>query len=285
MQMSIGGPTNTDVPGLKMESTAQRHGSALVCYEGHAPSRPVWSVSIAPCGYYFAFWHFSENVNCVSFHPNCNYIMTGSDDKTVRMWDVQSGNCVRMLNWCGAGVNKVEVSPSGQFVAGADYRGIVHTWDLRNGRKLNEFKNPLDARAHTAGLSHGHPRKVSQPPIIQSMSFSPCGNAIATSSDDSNIHILWNTQGLGNHASNPEFVALRTKQGQGGVLSSLGGKASDVPFHTFATNGTGVLDLRYTKRNLLLSVGKYFKQRAGKGIVFNVSFYLSVVHVFANVVQ
>ena len=67
--------------------------------------------------------------------------------------------------------SRCEVSPSGQFVAGADYRGIVHIWDLRNGRKLNEFKHHTDSATHA--------KKVSQPPIIQSMSFIPCGTAIA----------------------------------------------------------------------------------------------------------
>ena len=128
--LQLTGDPSTNVPGAKPESRAQRHGLAWVCYQGHAPSTPVWSVSIAPCGYYFAsagadsttarLWctdrptpirlfagHYSENVKCVSFHPNCNYIMTGSDDKTVRMWDVQSGNCVRMFSGCGAGVNKL----------------------------------------------------------------------------------------------------------------------------------------------------------------------------------
>jgi WD40 repeat protein len=41
---------------------------------------------------------------------------------------------------------------------------------------------------------------------VQSISFSPCGTAIATSCDDSNIHI-WNAQGLGDDSSNPEFAA------------------------------------------------------------------------------
>lgn len=31
------------------------------------------------------------------FHPNCNYIATGSCDKTVRLWDITSGQCVRVF--------------------------------------------------------------------------------------------------------------------------------------------------------------------------------------------
>lgn len=31
------------------------------------------------------------------FHPNSNYIATGSTDRTVRLWDVLNGNCVRIF--------------------------------------------------------------------------------------------------------------------------------------------------------------------------------------------
>ena len=258
-----GGDPSTYVPGAKPESEAQRNGSALVCYQGHAPSTPVWSVSIAPCGYYFAsagadstarLWctdrptpvrvftgHFNENINCVSWHPNCNYIFTGSDDKTVRMWDVHSGNCVRLLSGCAAGVNKVKVSPSGQFVAGADYSGTVHIWDVRNGRKLNEFRHTTLAAKNNLQI-----------PIIESLSFSPCGTALATGSDDCAIRI-WETQGLGNHSSNPEFASIHP-----GEVDRHGTGCITDPAKTFLTQKTSIFDLQYTKRNLLLSVGKYF---------------------------
>ena len=31
------------------------------------------------------------------FHPNGNYLATGSCDRSVRMWDVLNGNCVRIF--------------------------------------------------------------------------------------------------------------------------------------------------------------------------------------------
>lgn len=260
-----GGDPCTYVPDAKLESKAQRHGSALVCYQGHAPSTPVLSVSIAPCGYYFAsagsdstarLWctdrptpvrvftgHLNENVNCVSWQPNCNFIVTGSDDKTVRMWDIQSGNGVRLLSGCAAGVNNVKVSPSGQLVAGSDYNGTVHIWDIRNGRKLHEFRHNLVAAKNNLEI-----------PVIESLTFSPCGTALATGSDDCTIRI-WETLGLGDHSSNPEFVSMHrgnsSKVGTGSVIE---------PAKTFRTRKTSILDLQYTKRNLILSVGKYFSQ-------------------------
>eukprot|EP00554_Chaetoceros_debilis_P008310 CAMPEP_0194099978 /NCGR_PEP_ID=MMETSP0150-20130528/1017_1 /TAXON_ID=122233 /ORGANISM="Chaetoceros debilis, Strain MM31A-1" /LENGTH=996 /DNA_ID=CAMNT_0038786281 /DNA_START=216 /DNA_END=3206 /DNA_ORIENTATION=+ len=262
---------STHVPGMKPESTATRHGSALVCYQGHAPSKPVWSVSIAPCGYYFAsagsdstvrMWctdrptpvrvfagHYSENVNCVSWHPNCNYLVSGSDDKTVRMWDVQSGNCVRVLSGCSSGVNVVETSPSGQFVAGADLSGVVHVWDLRNGKKLSEFQHQGGSAAERI-----------QAPAINSISFSPCGKALATGSQDSTIRI-WDARGLGNNSSNPEYAAMvSSRNNSSQILDPRKGEVSAkpaCPCKIFSANKTSILDLKYTKRNLLLAVGKY----------------------------
>lgn len=53
---------------------------------------------------------------CIRFHPNANYVVTGSMDKTVRVWDAQTGNCVRLLAGHSGNVTCVAVSPSGRQV-------------------------------------------------------------------------------------------------------------------------------------------------------------------------
>lgn len=37
------------------------------------------------------------DITCTRFHPNSNYVVTGSSDRTIRLWDVLTGNCVRIL--------------------------------------------------------------------------------------------------------------------------------------------------------------------------------------------
>lgn len=34
---------------------------------------------------------------CIEFHPNSNYVATGSSDRTVCLWDISSGNHVRVM--------------------------------------------------------------------------------------------------------------------------------------------------------------------------------------------
>lgn len=36
-------------------------------------------------------------LQCLQFHPNSNYIATGSCDRTVRMWDCLTGTQVRIM--------------------------------------------------------------------------------------------------------------------------------------------------------------------------------------------
>ena len=257
------------VPGLHAESMVEQNGAALASYHGHALASPVWSVAMAPSGYYFAsaagdstarLWcmdsptpvriftgHLSENVNCVSWHPNCNYIITGADDKTARLWDIQSGNCVRLLAGSGYGINQVQVSPSGQFAAGADYNGVVHVWDLGNGRKIHELR------------PEGNDADNTQRPAIHSMNYSPCGSAIATGSDDSSIRV-WDVRGLAKkgfdrsstYVGNNPFNGIQMKKQY----------IQTKPTSLFHTSHTMLLDLKYTKRNLLLSVGKFSSKRS-----------------------
>ena len=263
------------IPGLKPESTDIVCGAALAVYRGHAPNVPIWSVSFAPSGYYFAtaaadatarIWvtdkpspvrilsgHTTSSVNTVKWHPNCNYVLTGSEDKTVRMWDVQTGRCVRLLNGGNHGINVVAVSPSGQFCSGADYDGVIHVWDLGTGKKVNEYRS-------LGNFKHDHTGR-STALMIHSLCYSPCGSALAAGGDDCVVRI-WDVRGAANHMGNSDYAA---KQGWGEAaplsnVSAVQGTnraGTAQPHRSFQTRRTMLLDLHYTKRNLLLSVGKY----------------------------
>lgn len=257
-----------DVPGWRAEDVSYASGAALAVYRGHAPGSPVWSAKFAPCGYYFAsaggdatarLWttdrplpvrlfcgHTSSNVNSLEFHPNCNYLATGGDDRTCRLWDIQTGRTVRLLTGCASAVSTCRISNDGRYLAGADYTGTVHLWDLGMGRKVTEFRTAsIPAQTASKGATSKGPQSSNNRlgnSSVHSLSFSTCGSALATGGDDCCVKI-WNVNSC--TSSNNDKTAL----------SSL--SVANTPAKIFQTRQTMIMDLYFTKRNLLLSAGKF----------------------------
>jgi transcription initiation factor TFIID subunit 5 len=71
---------------------------------------------------------------CVQWHVNCNYIATGSSDKTVRLWDVQTGECMRIFTGHRGMVLSLAMSSDGRYMASGDEDGAILMWDLGSGR-------------------------------------------------------------------------------------------------------------------------------------------------------
>lgn len=40
---------------------------------------------------------FLLSLQCVCFHPNSNYVATGSCDRMIKVWDILNGKCVRVM--------------------------------------------------------------------------------------------------------------------------------------------------------------------------------------------
>ncbi len=84
---------------------------------------------------------FKSDVESVAFSPDNARVVTGSRDKTVEIWDVQTGAILRLLDGQGE-VFSVAYSPDGRFVAagsgssGSGSPGRVSVWDANTGALL-----------------------------------------------------------------------------------------------------------------------------------------------------
>ena len=94
------------------------------------------------------------DVDCVAWHPNCNYVATGSSDRTVRLWDVQTGECVRIFVGHRGGVRALSMSPDGKSAASASDDGGVLVWDLGTAKCSHAFqghRGPVYSLDHSGG--------------------------------------------------------------------------------------------------------------------------------------
>jgi G protein beta subunit-like protein len=69
------------------------------------------------------------NVTAVGFEPHGSWMYTGSEDGTVKIWDLRAGGYQREYESRGA-VTSVVLHPNGTELMSADQNGNIRVWDL-----------------------------------------------------------------------------------------------------------------------------------------------------------
>ena len=69
-------------------------------------------------------------INSVAFSPDGKYALSGSDDKTVRLWEVETGRCLRVLEGHSDSVSSVAWSSDGLRGFSGALNGVGRVWDL-----------------------------------------------------------------------------------------------------------------------------------------------------------
>ena len=118
--------------------------------------------------------HGSE-VTSVAFSPDGKTLASGSNDDTIRLWDVVTGAEVRTFIGHTAQVNSVAFSPDGKTLAsGSGSWGndgnTIRLWDVVTGTEMQMLEG------HTGGVS--------------TVAFSPDGSTLASGSRDHTLR-LW----------------------------------------------------------------------------------------------
>ena len=68
--------------------------------------------------------------------PDGRHIVSGSDDNTVAVWDLESGTQIHRLTGHQIAVWSVAVSPDGRRIVTGSEDNTVAIWDLDSGQRL-----------------------------------------------------------------------------------------------------------------------------------------------------
>ncbi|KAJ7108201.1 hypothetical protein C8R44DRAFT_884965 [Mycena epipterygia] len=114
----------------------------------------------------------SGPVNSITFSPDGALIASGSRDKTMCVWDAQTGELlVEPIQGHTLPITAVHFSPDGTRIASGSKDQTVRVWDTRTGTLV---AGPFEGRTDC-------------------VHFSPDGSRIATVDED-NVVCIWNTQ-------------------------------------------------------------------------------------------
>jgi WD40 repeat protein len=78
----------------------------------------------------------TDNVNSAVYSPDGTRIVSGSDDKTVRVWDAYTGKQLAVLEGHTNWVWSAAFSPNGAHIVSGSYDQTAQVWDAHTGKQL-----------------------------------------------------------------------------------------------------------------------------------------------------
>lgn len=91
----------------------------------------------------------SGEIDAIAFTPDGRWLATGSEDKTIRIWDVSTGRTLRTLIGHTALIWSLAFSPDAKRLASASQDGTLRVWDTANWTPiytLNSGATPIACR-------------------------------------------------------------------------------------------------------------------------------------------
>jgi len=154
-------------------------------------------------------------IRTIAISPDGQTIASGSYDNTIKIWALQTGECLNTLEGHTDKVRSVAFSPDGQTLASGSYDSTIRLWNVQTAQCQNVLQGhtdwvwsivfSADGQILVSGsndqtirkweVKTGHCLKTLQGYVNEtySVAFSPDGQQLATGSGDQKVRI-WDIQ-------------------------------------------------------------------------------------------
>lgn len=172
-------------------------------------SKPTWNLQQTISAH-------SDWVRCLSFTPDGTKLVSGSFDKTIKVWQLNQGQAIYTLTDHVKGVFALAVSPDGKLLASSSWDELIKLWNLETGTLLQNLTHhrasvrslaiSADSKTLIGGsfdrtislwnlVDGGIVKTISDSESIAAISLSPNGKFVASTGDDGTVKIWSLTTG------------------------------------------------------------------------------------------
>ena len=83
-------------------------------------------------------------VTTVAFSPDGNWIVSGSEDKTLRIWDSREGGKLRVLRGHSSALSAVAISPDSKKIVSGSWDHTLKIWNAGSGKNVKTLTGHKD---------------------------------------------------------------------------------------------------------------------------------------------
>ena len=158
----------------------------------------------------------SDRILSIAFSPDQKILASGSADRSIKLWDAQTGKLLKTLQGHRSWVWGITISPDSKFLASGSYDHTIKLWDLESGECLQTllghpssvlavrfshdgktlFSSGYDKLIKHWHLETGnclHTWEADSSNRVWAMAISPNSQHLATGGDDTSVK-LWDIE-------------------------------------------------------------------------------------------
>jgi len=110
------------------------------------------------------FREHTDAITDLDFSPNGRFLVSSSDDKTVRIWRMRDGFSKLLWDKDASIFYNVRFNPDGRYIAAGDGGGMLRIWNVQMSQLVEKW------------TAHGK--------VVWSVAFTPDGKGLVSSSGD-----------------------------------------------------------------------------------------------------
>ena len=115
----------------------------------------------------------TSSIYAIAISPDGKYIVSGSIDTTIKIWDFKTGECLNTLEGHIDSVNSISISPDGKYIVSGSDDDTIKIWDFKTFEYIytidKSYQISIDKHGYFTGSDEAIDKylRVSEEPLTQ----------------------------------------------------------------------------------------------------------------------